>query len=233
MPRVSGKSPSSARVRTTATRKVASRGPGRPAGANLGREAIVRAACGLLRQYSYGEVTISAVARALQVDPALIRYYFGDHHALMAAASLALKAEFRACVRTALARCDGTPEGLIRARVSALVTISSRYRFAIRLLSDFATRNAKAAVRKSIQGMTGDGMQYYDRLLSAGAASGRLRRVEPLFLSMAVLGMVDLFTIQEPLFRAGQRLGVRSATDLRRHYEQFIVDLLLNGLKAQ
>jgi AcrR family transcriptional regulator len=235
MPGPAGKSPAAARARVATPRagKPAARRKGRPAGQALGREAVLRAVCQLLKRLSYAEVTITAVARELKVDPALIRYYFRDHDTLMAAAGMALKDEFRACTLAAVARSDGTPEGLMRARISALITIGTRYRFAMRLLSDLASHNPKPAVRKAILALTGEGMQFYDRLLRAGAARGRLRRVEPLFMAMAVLGMADVFTIQDPLFKAGRRLGLRSEAELRSRYEQFMADLLLNGLRAR
>jgi AcrR family transcriptional regulator len=206
---------------------------GRRPGATLGREAVLRAVCGLLRDYSYSQVTISAVARKLRVDPALIRYYFRDHATLMGAAGEALKEEFRACALAAVARSDGTPESLLRGRISALLQIGTRYRFALRLLVDLSLHNRKPGVMKAMHGLIDEGVAFYDRLLSAGEARGELRRLEPTFMTMAVLAMADVFTIQEPMFRASRRLGLGSASALQARYQEFLVDLIFNGVKVR
>jgi AcrR family transcriptional regulator len=206
---------------------------GRRPGATLGREAVLRAVCGLLRDYSYSQVTISAVARKLRVDPALIRYYFRDHATLMGAAGEALKEEFRACALAAVARSDGTPEGLLRGRISALLQIGTRYRFAVRLLVDLSLHNRKPQVLKSMHGLISEGVQFYERLFTAGEARGELRRLEPTFMTMAVLAMADVFTIQEPMFRASRRLGLGSASALQARYQEFLVDLIFNGVKVR
>jgi AcrR family transcriptional regulator len=194
---------------------------------------VLRAVCRLLRDYSYAQVTISAVARTLRVDPALIRYYFRDHATLMGAAGEALKDEFRACALAAVARSDGTPEGLLRGRISALLQIGTRYRFALRLMLDLSLHNRKPAVMKAMHGLIDEGVNFYDRLLSAGEARGELRRLEPTFMTMAVLALADVITIQEPLFRAGKRLGVHTAKDLQARYQEFLVDLIFNGVKIR
>jgi TetR/AcrR family transcriptional regulator len=206
---------------------------GRRPGQTLGREGVLRAVCELLRDYAYSQVTISAVARKLRVDPALIRYYFRDHATLMGAAGEALKEEFRACALAAVARSDGTPEGLLRGRISALLQIGTRYRFALRLLVDLSLHNRKPEVMKAMHGLIDEGVSFYDRLLSAGKAHGALRRLEPTFMTMAVLAMADVFTIQEPLFRAGKRLGLRSSRELQARYQEFMVDLIFNGVKIR
>jgi len=132
-----------------------------------------------------------------------------------------------------VARSDGTPEGLLRGRISALLQIGTRYRFALRLLLDLAMHNRQPEVLKSMLGLIEEGVNFYDRLLSAGQARGALRRLEPTFMTMAVLAMADVFTIQEPLFRAGKRLGLRSSRELQARYQEFMVDLIFNGLKTR
>lgn len=61
------------------------RRPGRrPAGSNT-REAIVAAAGRLFAEAGYDATTLRAVARAAEVDPALVYHYFGDKPALFVA----------------------------------------------------------------------------------------------------------------------------------------------------
>jgi AcrR family transcriptional regulator len=193
----------------------------------------VHAVCRLLRRSAYTRVTVSVVARELEVDPALIRYYFRDHASLMEAATVALTEEFRVRALAAAARSDGTPLGMLRARIAALLETGRQNRFVLRLLLDVATENPRPEMQRTLRALTGEGVQYYDRLLAAGVAAGQMRRLEPVFLAIAVLSIADAFSIQEPIFAAGRRLGIRSTTVLRARYQQFMIELLVNGVKAR
>jgi AcrR family transcriptional regulator len=206
---------------------------GRPAGVAVGRNTVLRAACQLLKKMPSSEVTGVAVARAMNADPALIRYYFRDHASLMLAAGVHVQEEFYGLVRSAIGRTDGSPTALLRARVAALLEISTRYPFVLRLMDDLATRNPKPDARRRLRQLTADGLDYYARLLQAGAEGGTLRQVEPLFLAMAVVGMCDVFSIQEPIFNAGKRLRAGSKAQLRQRYLDFMVDLILSALSQR
>jgi AcrR family transcriptional regulator len=204
---------------------------GRPAGRTLGRAAILRAVCRLLRTRSYSQVTLALVARELKVDPALIRYYFRDHGTLMLLAGEAMRDEFIAIMKTALEQSDGTPEGLLRARVAGLMEVGVRYPFLLRLLIDITYLNPHPEARQTLRRLTEGSVAFYRQVLDAGVALGAFQPVEPMFLTMAVLGMVDAFTIQEPLFQASRRLGIPQKA-LRERYVAFMGDLLVNALRA-
>ena len=204
---------------------------GRPAGRTLGRAAILRAVCRLLRTRSYSQVTLAVVSRELKVDPALIRYYFTDHGTLMLLAGEALRDEFLTLLTAALARSDGTPAGLLRARINGILNVGMRYPFLLRLLTDITYLNPHPQARRTLRQLTDAGVSFYERVIDTGVAMGEFRRVEPMFLTMAVLGMVDAFTIQEPLYRARKRLGL-SPKVLRERYEAFMGDLVINALRA-
>ena len=61
------------------------RGQGRPSDNAVGREAVLAKAIELLQEMPPARVTISLIAREAGVDPALIRYYFGDRAKLLLA----------------------------------------------------------------------------------------------------------------------------------------------------
>ncbi|MFM2289653.1 MAG: hypothetical protein RL684_2796, partial [Pseudomonadota bacterium] len=161
---------------------------GRPAGRTLGRAAILRAVCRLLRTRSYSQVTLAVVARELKVDPALIRYYFTDHGTLMLLAGQALRDEFLTLLTAALARSDGTPAGLLRARINGILNVGMRYPFLLRLLTDITYLNPHPQARRTLRQLTDAGVSFYERVIDTGVAMGEFRRVEPMFLTMAVLG---------------------------------------------
>lgn len=222
-----------AKARTKTTKGKSPKKQGRPSGGRaISREAILRAVCKLLRTRSYSQVTLAVVARELKVDPAAIRYYFRDHGTLMLLAGQAMYDEFTSVMGASLAASDGTPEGLLRARIHGLMEVGMRYPFIMRLLTDITYLNPNPNARKALQRITEASVGFYQRLIDGAVASGQFQRVEPMFLTMAAVGIVDAFTIQEPLFRARRRLGVRTMAELRARYEAFAADLLVNALKA-
>lgn len=56
----------------------------RPAGSPDARAAIIEAAVALFAESGYDRTTIRAVAKAAEVDPALVYHYFGDKEGLLA-----------------------------------------------------------------------------------------------------------------------------------------------------
>jgi len=61
----------------------------------VGREALIAATRNLTKTIPAGRITRLDIARAAGVDPALIRYYFGDKSKLLVAAVLQAGAELR------------------------------------------------------------------------------------------------------------------------------------------
>src|SRR5579863_9430081 len=72
------------------------RGIGRPAAGQqtVGREALITRTCEMLMMMPPNKITRAEVARHMNVDPSLIRYYFRDRSTLLLAAVARLSAEF-------------------------------------------------------------------------------------------------------------------------------------------
>ena len=66
------------RGRAAKGRKGASRGPGRRPGPSDTRETILAAARALFAEKGYDGASLRAIARAADVDPALVHHYFGN-----------------------------------------------------------------------------------------------------------------------------------------------------------
>ena len=62
---------------------VVKRGKGRPAEQSVGRDTLLETAKRLIKVLPPARVTISLIAREAGVDPALVRYYFGDRSKLL------------------------------------------------------------------------------------------------------------------------------------------------------
>src|SRR4051794_38852403 len=78
------------------TRSSSARGKGRPkTRGSVGREALIAAARDALKSKPPGEITLQEVAGIAGVDPALIRYYFGQLQDLFTETATEITRELR------------------------------------------------------------------------------------------------------------------------------------------
>jgi AcrR family transcriptional regulator len=179
------------------------RGIGRPAAGQqtVGREALITRTCDLLMQIPPNRITRAEVARHMNVDPSLIRYYFRDRSTLLLAAVARLTAELSRHIEEELARSDLTPESRLRARVSALLKLNVTYPFFHRLMIDeLVTLNTPAAVR-FVDQLTREGVAAYAEIIDTGVNDGAVRRINVPFLFLAVIGMCEFFINGMPILR--------------------------------
>ncbi len=210
------------------------RGIGRPAAGQqtVGREALITRTCEMLMQMPPNKITRAEVARHMNVDPSLIRYYFRDRSTLLLAAVARLTAELSRLMDEELARSDLTPESRLRARVSALLKLNVTYPFFHRLMIDeLVTLDTPAAVR-FVEQLTREGVAGYAEVLDAGVKDGVFRRTSVPFLFLAVIGMCEFFVNGMPILRIvmGKDLDQRA---ISARYREFICDLMLDGLKTR
>jgi TetR/AcrR family transcriptional regulator len=209
------------------------RGIGRPATGQqtVGREALITQTCEMMMHLAPNKITRAEVARHMNVDPSLIRYYFRDRSTLLLAAVARLTAELSRLMDEELARSDLTPVSRLRARVSALLKLNVSYPFFYRLMIDeLVNLNSPAAVC-FVDQLTREAVAGYAEIIDAGVKEGVFRRTNVPFLFLAVIGMCEFFVNGMPILRTvmGRDFDQR-AISLR--YREFICDLLLDGLKA-
>jgi TetR/AcrR family transcriptional regulator len=210
------------------------RGIGRPAAGQqtVGREALITRTCEMLMVMPPNKITRAEVARHMNVDPSLIRYYFRDRSTLLLAAVARLTAELSRLMDEELARSDLTPESRLRARVSALLKLNVTYPFFHRLMIDeLVTLDTPAAVR-FVELLTREGVAGYTDVIDAGVKDGVFRRTSVPFLFLAVIGMCEFFVNGMPILRIvmGKDIDPRA---ISVRYREFICELLLEGLKAR
>jgi TetR/AcrR family transcriptional regulator len=210
------------------------RGIGRPAAGQqtVGREALITRTCEMLMMMPPNKITRAEVARHMNVDPSLIRYYFRDRSTLLLAAVARLTAELSRLMDEELARSDLTPESRLRARVSALLKLNVTYPFFHRLMIDeLVTLDTPAAVR-FVEELTRDGVAGYTEVIDAGVKDGVFRRTSVPFLFLAVIGMCEFFVNGMPILRIvmGKDFDQRA---ISARYREFICELLLDGLKTR
>jgi AcrR family transcriptional regulator len=199
------------------------RGQGRPADTGVGREAIVAATRKLLQELPPARVTISSIAREAGVDPALVRYYFGDRSNLLLEVVDSMLAN---------ARFEGD-EGedtvaSLRRHVGQILRFTHSARHMQRLMIDELAEAKSAEVRSRHREMNVQAIGFYEKLMADKDAD--FRSVDPMFLYLTLIGIFDFFVTAEPMIRN----VVPEGTDmqaLEKRFEAFVVDLVLNGLR--
>lgn len=202
------------------------RGQGRPSDNAVGREGVLTKAIELLQELPPARVTISLIARSAGVDPALIRYYFGDRAKLLLAVVERL-------ISDAPAEMTGSSEPLAvlerRIRHAAHFTRSTKN--VHRLMVD-EVADARSAEARKLQGeMNMRAVHAYSDLMARDGGE-ELRSVNPLFLHIALVGLFDFFVSAQPVVRN----LVPDDTDMDKlgaEFEDFVVDLILNGIRKR
>lgn len=211
------------------------RGIGRPASADsaVGREALIAKTCELIGKLPPNKVTRAEVARAMNVDPSLIRYYFKDRATLLLAAFERLMSQFFTNVDETIDKTDASPQSRLRARASALLRLETSYPYFQRLvLEEIATMPSPNA-RKLLQQFIERGLAAYTDMIQEGVKDGSLRNVDPVCVWIALVGMSQFFVASMPLQALVRKKGADKDKALFERYREFVGDLLVNGLRAR
>ena len=180
----------------------------------------------LLRTLPPARVTISRIAQEADVDPALVRYYFGNRAALLVAVVDRVTAHPNRNVQS-----DVKPADALSQNIAQTVQLVRRAPFLHRLineeLNDVGTEESRARVRS----MNEDLVAYYRDLMRAD--DGReLVEVDPLFLYVTILGASDFFSLAEPIIRDLVPEGT-DMQELTGRFQAFLSKLILDGLRKR
>lgn len=197
---------------------------GRPVAveSGVGREGVLAAAIRLLRSLPPAQVSINAVAREAQVDPALIRYYFKNREALLFAAvrEMIELEEREAQVEPPI------PALQEHFRRTFRFTRSAKYMQ--RLMIEELDCASTPEVLEQVREWNRVPVEVYETIRDRDAGE-ELTDFDPLLLHLAVIGISDFFVTGAPLIR----LLVPPETDMAElgtKYEAFVTRLLLSGL---
>lgn len=202
------------------------RGQGRPSDNVVGREGVLAKAIELLQDLPPARVTVSLIAREAGIDPALIRYYFGDRAKLL----LAVVERLIADAPAELAGSDD-PTAVLERRIRHAAHFTRSTKHVHRLMVD-ELADAKSAEARKLQGeMNMRAVSSFANLMQRDAGE-ELREINPLFLHVALVGLFDFFVSAQPVVRN----LVPEGTDMDKlgdEFEDFIVDLILNGIRKR
>lgn len=200
---------------------------GRPlaTAAGAGREGVLAAAIRLLQTLPPNQVTIIAIAREAGVDPALIRYYFGNREALLLAAVKRLT--------QAGDPLPGTDQPLnaLREQIRRAFRFTRSAKYMQRLMIEELDSASSPEVLDQVREYNLIPVEFYEQIASSDNGK-ELAPFDALFLHLAVIGISDFFVSGAPLVRLLAPAGTDLA-ELDRKYEAFVTQLLLNGLRKR
>ncbi|MBA1201442.1 TetR/AcrR family transcriptional regulator [Pseudomonas capeferrum] len=198
----------------------------------VGREGLIEATLALLRHAPPEALTLLQIANSVGVDPALVRYYFGNKDGLLRAATLNLMER----VQQASEQQADEP--------SVAAMLGNR----VRLIIDTGRENPhflKLVMREIYaageRGEAGDptwdvldltarrGAALSNAVLQARPTSAKEVSVDARFLHVALLGACTFFATAQPLFKALFELE-QDEDELANRYSEFLTDLLLRGI---
>jgi len=212
-----------------AAKQTVKRTPGRPhsAAASDAREAILQAACRLLKDNLPSQVTNSMIAREAGADPALIRYYFGDRSSLL----LAAVDELMTNIRQPAPPAPMTIQQFVTWRVDATLQFARMARSMQRLMVDELAEGGADEVREAVRQRNKGLVDRYAKILREQVGD-EIVDVDPLFLHAAILGVCEFFTAAQSVILPLAEPGT-DPTELAERYEAFVIDLFLNGLRKR
>jgi TetR/AcrR family transcriptional regulator len=207
------------------------RGPGRPPGSQApeGREALLRAARGLMAEKGLPRVTAREVAERAGVKPALVNYYFGGKDELLRAVTVQVASEMRQRLEQAVAGGGRFPDRL-RAVVSSWVAAMAQDPYGPRLLIEQVLFGNDAMLDSFAEEFGRPNAAAIASLLSDGRAAGEIREVDPAFLIPALAGICIFTFLSAPI--VSRVFGAPGDPEPAPDFADNVTELLLHGIAA-
>ena len=208
-----------------------SRGRPRAKQGAVGREAIVASARKLLDRLPPHKATISSIARAAGVDPALVRYYFSSREELL----LAVIEDTLANWKFTHPPVSSGPAAKLAGIVRDMLDFALNVRSMQRLMIDECAGAKSAEVRRRVREMNAGTLSRYALLLHSESHSGKKSEVsatDPLFMHVAIIGMCEFFAAAQPMIRPLVPDSIDN-DELTTRYKDFIERLVLDGLRSR
>lgn len=207
------------------------RKPGRPQKdvPAVGRETLIAATRNLLKTMAPSQISRLHIARAANVDPGLIRYYFGDKSRLIIAAVLDAVTELRDRQQANMTTAGSPGEKLsrrIRVLLQALFDDPSLHHLILERIIHGKSKQASELRHDMVHGTC----NALAAIIDEGVKSGEFRPVDLRFLFLVMVGACSYAMGERALF--GELLGEEPTRAHVESYGDFVAQLFLNGLKA-
>jgi len=218
--------PRDKKTRTSPTPE-ARRGKGRPSRpeAAVGRDRILDLTADFLRDNPVSQLTTAGIAKAAGVDAALVRYYFGSKDNLLVELISKITAD-RLQVSFRHLSDSGAVEDKFRRRVRALLEVNAKNPFYHDLMVERIFGHEDDAARAVLEDLASWGLRLANKTMD----DADVRKVDPAFLHMMLVGACSFFVSAQPLLEA---LGVRGGERTMDAYADFVTDVMMNGLRPR
>ena len=210
----------------------ARRAQGRPpkADAESTKARLIAATRALLHVSKPAKITRFDIAREAGVDPALVRYYFGNKSELFNEVIRAVTADL-AVKRDALPRTGPVIERL-RAYLAVWLEVFTDNPHFHDLVVEQVFYADDGGSPQRLKKFVERAYPELQSLVAEGVASGELRETEPRFVYLAIIALTEFFATASPLVEA--LFGRRGAAGkLRTDYGVFAADMLIDGLRRR
>lgn len=211
------------------TKRKVRRSQGRPdLNKAVGREALLLAVRQALKTRPPGEITLQEVASIAGVDPALIRYYFGQLSDLMAAVAVEISRELRERMAS-VKGVRGSVRERLKLRIGAFLEVFRENPHYHRLVVDYMyardDANAKAALKLMLQSV-GD----LNELIQEGVKAGEMEPLDGRLVHVATAALCEFLFSAKPVFSAifGPKVETQAFLE---SYSDFVADLVLGNAR--
>jgi TetR/AcrR family transcriptional regulator len=217
---------------TARSAKPGPRRQGRPtaADAGVGKAAIVEAARQLLRTVPPAKVTRSAVARAAGIDPALVRYYFGDMTGLFTAVALAIAASMRQRAEASLGAPGVGAAERLRGRIRVYLDTFAENPYFHQLFAELVLHRDSAETSELRRDLTARSFGELSALLGEAKRAPGAKPVDPRFVYLALFGILEFFVSGRPVLEELFPPDAVAAPRLQEDYAEFVADLFIRGI---
>ena len=152
----------------------------------------------------------------------------------MIAAGGALIKELHALQHAAIAQVEPNPRAELRARVKVFLKFMHVNPHFHRLMVDEFMDSSSPLVQQTYQSWTSTTIAEMRELLLNGKATGDFTEKDGAFVFMMIIGASEFFTSALPMRRiafGNQADDDKSASEILIQYENFLVDIIIRGLK--
>lgn len=199
----------------------------------VGREGLVAATLALLRHTPPEALTLLQIATSVGVDPALVRYYFGNKDGLLRAATLSLMNQVQEA--SELQADEPSVAAMLGQRVRLIIDTGRQNPHFLKLVmreiygAGERGEDGRDATWDVLDLTARRGAALSNALLEARPAAAHEVRIDARFLHVALLGACTFFATAQPLFKVLFD-GEQDDDALACRYSEFLTDLLLRGL---
>jgi TetR/AcrR family transcriptional regulator len=217
----------------TTSSPIEPRGPGRPAGDRKGhaRAALLAAARALMTEKGLTRVTAREVADRADLNPGLVRYYFGSKNGLLRAVVSEIAREGQERTREWSDRAGDASERL-RGLIASMIRSFAADPYAARLYTEQVFFADDAVVDHFVDEFGRAHIGLLREILDDGVASGDFRALDAALTIPAITGAVMFFFLASPVFRRVFEQDAL-APELIERFAESTAALVLNGIGSR